>query len=62
MISLDSPGLRLALVGAAVFLAGALSLIFLPDPVGVVAMLAGGLGVWIGFIWTLLGYYVRGGT
>jgi hypothetical protein len=34
-----------------------LSLLVLPGYVGVVAMLAGGMGVWSGFIWTLFGYY-----
>ncbi len=55
---LRSPGLRLSLVGAAVFLASVASLIVLPHTLPVLGMLIGGLGVWAGFIWTLFGYHV----
>jgi hypothetical protein len=40
-----------------VFLVSALALILLPKEICVVGMLAGGMAVWIGFIWTIFGYY-----
>ena len=55
--ALRSPGLRVSLAGAAVFLVSAASLIVLPNAVAVLGMLAGGLGVWGGFVWTLFSYY-----
>ena len=54
---LRSRGLRLSLFGALVFLLSVTALIFLPNGGPVVGMLAGGMCVWTGFIWTLLGYY-----
>jgi hypothetical protein len=53
----SSPGLRLAVAGLIVFFAGAAALL-VSNLAGSVLMLAGGLGVWSGFIWTLIGYYV----
>ncbi len=53
----SSPGLRLAVAGLAVFFVGALALL-VSNLAGIVLMLAGGMGVWSGFIWTLIGYYV----
>ena len=52
------PGLRLSAIGGVVFLAGMLTLLFLPAAVSVFVMLAGGMGVWSGFIWTLFNWYV----
>ena len=54
---LRSSGLRLSLFGACVFLAGAASLVLLPKGVSILAMLAGGMCVWSGFIWTMFHYY-----
>ena len=55
--ALRSPGLRVSLAGAAVFLVSATSLVVLPNAVAVLGMLIGGLGVWGGFVWTLFSYY-----
>jgi hypothetical protein len=52
------PGLRLSAIGGVVFLAGILTLFFLPAVVSVLVMLAGGMGVWSGFLWTLFSWYV----
>ena len=35
-------------------------LLLLPDVLPALGMMAGGLGVWIGFMWTLYGYYITG--
>jgi hypothetical protein len=56
-VTIRSKGLRLSLAGAVVFLVSALALILLPKEICVVGMLAGGMAVWIGFIWTIFGYY-----
>ena len=58
MRSAHNPGLRLSLVGAAVFLFGIVCLIFLPATIAVTAMLIGGVAAWGGFIWTLLSWYL----
>jgi len=55
--ALRSPGLRVSLAGAAVFLVSAASLIVLPNALAVLGMLIGSLGVWGGFVWTLFSYY-----
>ena len=52
------PGLRLSAIGGVVFIAGLLSLLVLPGAISVVVMLAGGMAVWTGFIWTLFSWYV----
>ena len=52
------PGLRLSAIGGVIFLAGLLTLLFLPAAVSVVVILAGGLAVWGGFLWTLFSWYV----
>ena len=52
-----SVGLRISLIGAAVFLVSVTSLIFLPNTLPVLGMLAGGMGVWAGFVWTIFSYY-----
>jgi hypothetical protein len=54
---LRHPGLRLSMAGAVVFLASLISLLFLPLAPSVLGMLAGGMGVWGGFIWTILSFY-----
>ena len=54
---LRSRGLRLSLAGAVIFLISVIGLIFLPDRLAVIGMLVGGMGVWIGFIWTIFTYY-----
>ena len=50
-------GLRISAVGAVVFIASLLSLLVLPPAVSIIGLLAGGLAVWGGFIWTLFSYY-----
>lgn len=50
-------GLVLSAIGALVFVIGALLLLALPSYVGSTGILAGGLMVWAGLIWTLFGYY-----
>ena len=57
MPTANHPGLRLSLVGAAVFILGIVSLLFLPDAIAVIAMLVGGVATWSGFVWTLLAWY-----
>ena len=52
------PGLRLSAIGGVIFLAGILTLLFLPAAVSVFVMIAGGMGVWGGFLWTLFSWYV----
>ena len=39
------------------FIASLISLLFLPPAISIVGLLAGGLAVWGGFIWTLFSYY-----
>ena len=56
----QSPGLRLSLAGAIVFFVSMAGLLFLPDLAPALGMMAGGMGVWIGFMWTLYGYYLPG--
>jgi len=55
---LKHPGLKLAGIGLIVFMISVLSLIMLPRIIGVIGMLAGGMGVWSGFIWTLFSWYL----
>jgi hypothetical protein len=50
--------LRLSVSGAVIFLVSIVALIFLPNAVPIAGILLGGMLVWIGFIWTLLSYYV----
>jgi hypothetical protein len=51
------PGLRLSAGGGVVFLLGLISLLLLPAAVSVAIMIAGGMGVWSGFLWTLFAWY-----
>ena len=57
---LQSPGLRVSLVGAFIFAFGLISLLFLPAMIGLTALLLGGFAVWGGFIRTLFTYYGPG--
>jgi hypothetical protein len=57
-VFLKHTGLKLSGIGLVVFLVSALSLIVLPHVIAVVGMLAGGMGVWSGFIWTLFSWYL----
>jgi hypothetical protein len=57
-VFLRHPGLKLSGAGLIVFILSALSLIVAPHIVGIIGMLAGGMGVWSGFIWTLFSWYV----
>jgi hypothetical protein len=52
------PGLRLSAIGGVIFLAGLLTLLFLPAAVSVFVMIVGGMGVWGGFLWTIFSWYV----
>jgi hypothetical protein len=53
---LQHPGLRLSIVGFAVLLLGAATLA-VSNLAAIVLMLAGGMGVWTGFVWTLFKLY-----
>jgi hypothetical protein len=53
---LRHPGLRLSIAGFAVLLLGAATLA-VSNIAAVVLMLAGGMAVWVGFLWTLLQLY-----
>ena len=52
------PGLRLSAIGGVIFFLGMATLLFAPSGVSVVVMLAGGMGVWVGFLWTIFSWYV----
>jgi hypothetical protein len=54
---LNTPGLRVSLIGGVVFFFGLISLLFLPLVIAMAALLLGGFAVWGGFIWTLFSYY-----
>jgi hypothetical protein len=54
---LNTPGLKCSLLGGVVFFFGLIALLFLPLAISIIAMIAGGLAVWGGFIWTLFSYY-----
>lgn len=54
---LQTPGLRMSLIGAAVFFFGLIGLLFLPLAIALTALVVGGFAVWGGFIWTLFSYY-----
>ena len=54
---LRARGLRVSLGGAVLFFAGLGALAFLPKALAVLAILAGGMLVWGGFLWTIFGYY-----
>jgi len=51
------PGLRLSLASFVFFAFGLVSLLFLPSAIALAITLAGGLGVWSGFLWTLFSWY-----
>jgi hypothetical protein len=55
---IESAGLRLSLAGAVFFFLSMAGLLFLPDALPGIGMAIGGMGVMIGFMWTLYGYYV----
>ncbi len=54
---MQTPGLRMSLIGAVAFFFGLISLLFLPLAVALAGLLLGGIAVWGGFIWTLFSYY-----
>ena len=54
---INTPGLRLALVGGIVVAVSLIALVFLPDTVPAAAMMLGGLAVIGGFIWSLAHFY-----
>jgi hypothetical protein len=59
---LHSAGLRVSLAGAVIFVISVVALIFVPAVVAITGLLAGGMAVWGGFIWTLLSYYQQAGN
>jgi len=59
---LNTPGLRLSLIGGIIFALGLVALIFLPAVVGLLGLLIGGFAVWGGFLWTIFSYYGPGTT
>ncbi|MPZ50663.1 MAG: hypothetical protein GEU75_15425 [Dehalococcoidia bacterium] len=52
-----SRGLRISTIGAGIFLLSLVGLVFLPNLVPMLAMMVGGVMVWLGFIMTIFGYY-----
>lgn len=55
-------GLRLSLAGGLGVVIGAIALFFLPDMLPAVLMMAGGLAVIGGFVWSLAHFYVDPAT
>jgi hypothetical protein len=53
----SSKGMRVSLIGGAIFLPSALAILILPAVIGSIGMLVGGLMVFAGFIVTLVQYY-----
>ncbi len=58
---LSSKGLRVSLIGGAIFLPSAVATLILPALIGSIGMLVGGLLVFGGFIVTLVQYYSGSG-
>ena len=56
----NTPGLRLSLVGGVVVAVSLVALVFLPDAVPAAAMMLGGLAVIGGFVWSLAHFYSNG--
>ncbi len=54
---MGSKGLRLSFLGAVLFFVSLASLLVLPAIIGITGIVAGGMAVWGGFIWTLFHYY-----
>jgi hypothetical protein len=54
---INTPGLRLSLVGGIVVAVSLIAIVFLPDTVPAVAMMFGGLAVIGGFVWSLADFY-----
>ena len=56
---INTPGIRLSLVGGIVVAVSLIALVFLPDAVPAVAMMFGGLAVIGGFVWSLAQFYTN---
>ena len=56
----SSKGMRVSLIGGAIFLPSALATIIFPAIIGSIGMLVGGVMVFAGFIVTLVQYYSGG--
>ena len=54
---INTPGLRLSLIGGIVVAVSLVALVFLPDALPAAAMMIGGLAVIGGFVWSLAGFY-----
>jgi hypothetical protein len=59
---IDTPGIRMALVGGLVVAVSLIALVFLPDTVPAIAMMFGGLAVIGGFCWSLAQFYMESPT
>jgi multisubunit Na+/H+ antiporter MnhG subunit len=55
---LQSRGLRLSVIGAVFVAVGMMALVFMPDVLPALVMMAGGVAVIGGFMWTLAEYYL----
>ena len=55
-------GMRLSLAGGLAVVIGAIALFFLPDTLPAVLMMAGGLAVIGGFVWSLAHFYIDPAT
>ena len=54
---INTPGLRLSLIGGIVVAVSLIALVFVPDTVPAAAMMLGGLAVIGGFVWSLAHFY-----
>ena len=59
---INTPGLRLSLVGGAMVAVGLIALVFLPDAVPAAVMMIGGVAVIAGFVWSLAHFYMGSDT
>jgi hypothetical protein len=55
---IDTPGLRLSVIGGIVVGVSLVALALLPDTVPAAAMMIGGVAVIAGFIWSLAHFYL----
>ena len=56
---INTPGLRLSLIGGIAVAVGLIALVFLPDTLPAALMMVGGLAVIGGFAWSLAHFYTE---